>query len=456
MTAKSYIWFRQNGGIWNNNSSANPTTLVGGIDISATLGDTMYPTAGGTGDISQTFNFGASSFAYSVPAGYTAGWPHSGGGFTTFDPSTIQGSVSLSGGNLSVANPVTNGLVQTLDGYNSGNYYFESKVVGGDIFSQEAQSGVGRLGVSIAEWVQGGFSGGDNIGGANCVGGADFNSYVANIWAFTVLQIATPFDYGPHIPNIVLSIAVALNVAPPAPTDLTLADLWFGPTSGFVDFTAASNRRNFISYNGGAQNLGANGQNPFQVSPPVFLTRTSAIADTFAANNGRGGQFFVSGGSLADGATNPPGTTSSTQSFTPYPSGQGVLGDYLTGNLYQFNPAQLLDNGTKRKWVRRWRALPKATMTAVKFNYLAVSMETGIGMADGFTPQLVLRWSDDGGWTFSDPRIIPVGAKGQTAFTIKANRLGMTRRWAGSDRIFELSSTDPFVVAILDAEVDAA
>jgi hypothetical protein len=83
-------------------------------------------------------------------------------------------------------------------------------------------------------------------------------------------------------------------------------------------------------------------------------------------------------------------------------------------------------------------------------------METGINVPAGTTPQIVLRWSDDGGNTWSDERIVEVGAKGQTATTVKFNRLGSTRRFGGSDRIFELSSSDPFMVAILDADVDAS
>ena len=134
---------------------------------------------------------------------------------------------------------------------------------------------------------------------------------------------------------------------------------------------------------------------------------------------------------------------------------QGLLGDYLTGNLYAFNPQTLLDNGSARRWLRRWRALDKTTMNAVKYSWLAVKMQTGIGVPEGAEPQVVLRWSDDDGKTWSNERILPVGALGETAALVKFNRLGTTRRFKGSDRIFELSSSDPFMTAILDAEVDA-
>jgi hypothetical protein len=140
----------------------------------------------------------------------------------------------------------------------------------------------------------------------------------------------------------------------------------------------------------------------------------------------------------------------------PNSPGQGVLGDYRNGNLYAFNPATLTDNGTQRKWVRRWRALPQGSMMAIKFSSLAINVQTGLGVPPDANPQLVLRWSDDGGDTWSDERKLAAGKTGQTTRVIKFNRLGMTRRNIGTDRIFELSSTDPFLVAILDAEVDAS
>ncbi len=248
--------------------------------------------------------------------------------------------------------------------------------------------------------------------------------------------------------GIIVIVYDALTVNP-----ATVAELWFSSTPGFVDFTVQSNRRNFISAAGGAQNLGASGQNPFGITPPVFLS-SNGTPSTFAANNGRGGAFTNLGTLLVNGATDPPPSSSTVVTSTPTSPGQGVLGDYLTGNLYAFNEATYTDNGTPRKWMRRWRAVPPDTFNAVKYSYLAIDMETGAGVPNGANPQVVLRWSDDGGHTWSNQRIYPVGPLGATSFTVKFNRLGMTRRFAGSDRIFELSSSDPFKVAIIDAEVD--
>ena len=234
----------------------------------------------------------------------------------------------------------------------------------------------------------------------------------------------------------------------------TVADLWFGATSGFVDFTVIANRRKFIAANGGAESLGADGSSPFTVAPQVFLTDTGTPA-SFAANAGRGGSFTVSGGALTAGSSDPPPSSQTVTTSVPN-SGEGVVGDYASGNLYSFNVNALTDGGVARRWLRRWRALTKASEQAKRFAALQIAMQTGIDVPEGTTPHVVLRWSDDGGSTWSDERIQPFGASGATAQTVKFNRLGATRRYRQSDRIFELSSADPAPVVILWAEVDVS
>jgi len=69
------VWFRKNGGLWNNSGSASPVTNVGGFTIPA---GTIVPfiTFGGTsGAAGQIFtaNFGASVFTNAVPSGF-ADW----------------------------------------------------------------------------------------------------------------------------------------------------------------------------------------------------------------------------------------------------------------------------------------------------------------------------------------------------------------------------------------------
>jgi len=132
-------------------------------------------------------------------------------------------------------------------------------------------------------------------------------------------------------------------------------------------------------------------------------------------------------------------------------AGQILVGDFASGNLYSLDLDNFQDNGQTRKWLRSWRALPKPTLRSTKYHWLAIDLETGIDVPDGANPQIVLRYSDDGGHNWSNERQTSAGLTGQTDLRVKFNRLGMSRR-GPSDRIFELSGTDPFKVALLSAE----
>lgn len=134
-----------------------------------------------------------------------------------------------------------------------------------------------------------------------------------------------------------------------------------------------------------------------------------------------------------------------------------VVGDYQNGNLYAFNLDTLTDNGAQRKWLRSWRALAQPSEQPVRFNSLRIDMQTGIGLAPATAdPVCVLRYSDDGGHQWSSEKFAEVGETGETARRVMFRRLGATRRNSGLDRIFELSGTDPFPVAIIGAELEAA
>lgn len=74
----SLIWFTLDGTHWNSTSSAtnNPATGVGGVSISGITGGNLYPVVINNAAVEAgTTNFGASAFTYSVPSGFTSGWP---------------------------------------------------------------------------------------------------------------------------------------------------------------------------------------------------------------------------------------------------------------------------------------------------------------------------------------------------------------------------------------------
>lgn len=62
------VWYRINNGDWNITGDA--AAGIGGIDFSALTGSARYVALGGDSGGRMTVNFGATSFAYSPPAGF--------------------------------------------------------------------------------------------------------------------------------------------------------------------------------------------------------------------------------------------------------------------------------------------------------------------------------------------------------------------------------------------------
>lgn len=70
-------WFRRNGGDWNGDPSADPvasTNYVGPFNGTLTSWAPAVDFSGSASGNNFTANFGATSFTYTVPSGFTAGW----------------------------------------------------------------------------------------------------------------------------------------------------------------------------------------------------------------------------------------------------------------------------------------------------------------------------------------------------------------------------------------------
>ncbi len=135
-----------------------------------------------------------------------------------------------------------------------------------------------------------------------------------------------------------------------------------------------------------------------------------------------------------------------------------VVGDYSSGNIYALDLDTYTDNGQPKRWVRSWRALPptKAAFQPMTFDSLQIDAQTGISVPASSAPEVMLRWSDDGGHRWSNEVKCAFGNTGQTSLRVKFRRLGSTRADQGLDRIFELSGTDPVPIALLGAELEAS
>jgi hypothetical protein len=133
--------------------------------------------------------------------------------------------------------------------------------------------------------------------------------------------------------------------------------------------------------------------------------------------------------------------------------GSVLVGDYRNGNIYVLDPNATTDNGQPRRWYRSWSAVGDELYDPARFSSLQINMTTGIGVDPNLNPQMTLRWSDDGGYTWSNELFASAGKTGKTGQRMMFRRLGSTKRDRGLNRIFRIESTDVWNVAIYGADL---
>ncbi|MFZ4600699.1 MAG: hypothetical protein ACOYNN_18815, partial [Terrimicrobiaceae bacterium] len=196
-------------------------------------------------------------------------------------------------------------------------------------------------------------------------------------------------------------------------------------------------------------------------------------------------------------------------------NGTIVVGDYENGNIYAFDLDVYTDNGDAQRWLRSWRALPPGAnnLKRTAHHGLQLICESGVGLngydyfdalnllavedytilldtlgnpildetggeilvpideagdllitesgngllisqqtVQGAKPLIALRWSDDGGHTWSNEHFASMGRIGATSTRVFWRRLGMTLKLR--DRVYEVTGTDPVKIAIMGAELD--
>lgn len=121
--------------------------------------------------------------------------------------------------------------------------------------------------------------------------------------------------------------------------------------------------------------------------------------------------------------------------------GKHIVGDWETGFLYQLTPKVFDDDNREVQRLRRAPFIDNE-LKRVFFSQFQLDMEVGQGSPDTEQPdpQISLRWSDDGGYTWSSYLIISMGLAGQYRKRVVWRRLGNSRQ-----RIFEVSTGQNFV-----------
>ena len=161
-------------------------------------------------------------------------------------------------------------------------------------------------------------------------------------------------------------------------------------------------------------------------------------------------------------------------------NGEVLVGDYENGIIYLLDPNNYTDNGNEIRRVRRaphivtdlqrqyLQELQIQFQPGVGLNgysrsqYSPTNGVAGVGIAGlaiagssqiltvGADPQAMLRWSDDGGSTWSNEHWASIGQIGKYKNRAIWRRLGWAR-----DRVFEVVITDPVKAVIISANLKA-
>ena len=161
-------------------------------------------------------------------------------------------------------------------------------------------------------------------------------------------------------------------------------------------------------------------------------------------------------------------------------NGMNLVGDWQNGQIYMLDPNTYTDDGGE---IRRVRRAPHLVSDFQRqyFSELQILFQPGVGLSGNITgstsptnavaglgvaglaiagqaniatlganPQAMLRWSNDGGSTWSNEHWTSIGVQGRYKNRAIWRRLGMAR-----DRIFEVVVTDPIKAVIVAANLKA-
>lgn len=133
-----------------------------------------------------------------------------------------------------------------------------------------------------------------------------------------------------------------------------------------------------------------------------------------------------------------------------------LVGDWQSGILYEMSIDFVDDDGVLIRRARRAPHISDEQKWAFH-SRMQVYLESGLGpvppLLDGAGnargPIVNLRWSDDGGHTWSDDLAEEAGQSGEYKYRVMWRRLGRAR-----DRVYEVNVSDPIPWRMVDAYLD--
>lgn len=132
--------------------------------------------------------------------------------------------------------------------------------------------------------------------------------------------------------------------------------------------------------------------------------------------------------------------------------GKHLVGDFENGKIYSLDFSNFTDDGAILPRRRRFPHV-SANLKRVIHSKFQIDARLGTGTDgtnQGQQPTMMLRYSDDGGISWSSEKWRPIGRIGQNLSRCIWRSLGMSR-----NRVYEITVTDPVDVALIGADLDA-
>jgi len=131
--------------------------------------------------------------------------------------------------------------------------------------------------------------------------------------------------------------------------------------------------------------------------------------------------------------------------------GEHLVGDFEDGRIYSIDYSNFTDDDQP---ILRRRRSPHVSANLKRLVHSKFQLDARYGVGtnagQGQQPSVMLRYSDDGGYTWSAEKWTSLGRIGQGLARGIWRRLGFSR-----NRVYEVSITDPVDVALIGADLDA-